>query len=1042
MTLLFFVFISFFKAEKEDIQTPKVYPLSISTRMMNIIGNPICDQVTSDSYRYNFDDPSDYDQLCWSNNGNATFSYTFKGVQFLIYGKQRQFGKFNLLLDDEDLGEIIENSSNKNVTDLLYTSRVYKYGYHTIRAIGQKDQYFEIFKFAFWPEFEVKRLNISGIYNAARCANKPNETCEINDNIGTVTYEIKTSKIWIYGTIDPTYGILHIKLNNNIYLIETNGPHEDCKLLFESEKMNFTYNILSFIPEQKQSVSLCCIYYLNDQYNHADFNSQISPENEILVSLLTPSIYENISYIHLILIRLALSIVLLSVFVINIKKKFQQENTFIIVILGDSATKLFNSKNENNVKKYGNYCFSSYALLIKRLAIKYLGIKKEHILIFGKGEIGDYNITPIIPKKRIFVQLTVDEIYETKPLDFEFDFMPFQYTENILYLINSFFQSSHCKEPNIILYMYDHGDEKSFGDLKFLELYLGLLEIPHSSLHIYNESCKSKSMIIKIRNYFAITQVVNSFTPKITQDELFYIVSIAFHMYDRGNYVQLDAMISLDNRYFNFLSTEAGYDSFRHILSYLHDEISKDQLYNKFISEFSKKDTDLLVLFVDYYEKQYSIPYKYDVIHSIFEKGIRVIQEILRKFGITNAELWKIINDLKINKPNFAEKLYKMHPNHFIITSSHENGFSPTFGTMRINENRKFIAGSPAMSAYIIESLMNRSIGENSVGDIEKRVYGNYNGLIMEYATQSIRFATKKWIRLNINYWKTFSNSKTKILLKQNIKMNTSIKDIMESVGFRLTMKCNIQFDEKNKCITQKIQPIFPSIKAPNVIGIRLADLNEEHDYSEGFNEDDGYYSDYSSEGNSCHLNILSNTEEDFPKEKTDNVKLSNNTPSFISYDKVLPQSYINEVIREVKMKKSISYPLRVILIFKHELNKLINDDKFIKKYESAKSNELILCEIENLLYDWIKHFCPTYVFEEELVKFIQYYCNFVSQYRIPKDDAHDIFYNYMNIADQVASQLSNNDKKAAYNVKRLKYDSQKDFENNERDNKNCKICW
>lgn len=83
-------------------------------------------------------------------------------------------------------------------------------------------------------------------------------------------------------------------------------------------------------------------------------------------------------------------------------------------------------------------------------------------------------------------------------------------------------------------------------------------------------------------------------------------------------------------------------------------------------------------------------------------------------------------------------------------------------------------------------------------------------------------------------------------------------------------------------------------------------------------------------------------------------------------------------------------------------------------------------------MYDWIKHFCPTYIYEEELGNFIQYYANFVSQYRIPKDDAHDIFYNYMNVSDQVASQLSHKDNKAAYNNKRLKFDSQKDIKNYE----------
>lgn len=984
MTLLFFILISFTQLRKEEIQTPKAQPLLVSTRMMNISGSTFCDQVFSDTQRDNFNDPSLHDLLCWSNNGNATFSYTFKGVQFLIYGKQRQFGKFNLLLDGEDLGEIIEASSNKNVTDLLYTSRVYKYGYHTITAEGQKGQYFEIFKFAFWPDFKVKRLNITNLCTSV----KYTEIGERYECIARLTFKIKTSKIWIYGTIDPNYGILRIQLNTHNYLIETNGPREDCKLLFESEKMNFTYNTLSFILEHEQFVSVCCIYYIYDQLIPKDFNSSVSSNNGKLVALMTSSIFENT---HIILIKLIIFIVTIAILVINIKKLLLQENTFIIVINGDNTSKLF----------------SSYALLIKRLAIKYLGIEKDHILIFEKG--GDNNSTPIIPEKRVFIQLTENEVYETKPLDFEFDFIPFHYTNNILYSIHSFFQRSNCKEPNIILYMYDNAFETSFG-LNFLELYLGLMEVPHSSLFVYNDGYKNNSMITKIKNYFVITQVIDSFTPKIKQDELFYIASIASHLYPSGNFAQLDKIYSLDNRYFNYISKNGSYDSFGYILSYLKGESSKDQVHNKFIYEFSKKDTDLLILFVDFYEKQYSIPYKYDTIHSIFEKGIRVIQEILIKLNITNAEFWKIICELKSDIPNFAERIYKVHKNHFIINCSHENIYSQSFLTRQKNENKKFIADSPVMSAYIIESLMNRSIGKNSVNDIKKRVYRNHNGFIIGYSTQSIQF--KKWVGINIDYWKTDSNFETKNLLNQNINMKTSVKDIMELVDFKLAMKCDVQFDEKNGC---------PNIKTQNSIGIRLVDLNQEYAYGESFNEMDDYYDSLPSDING-DSNTLNNLEEAIP----------NYSQNFPSYDMIIPQSYINEVIHEINMKERISYPLRVIIIFKHELNKLINNEKFIKKYASAKSNELIICEVENLMYDWIKHFCPTYIFEEELGNFIQYYVNFVSQYRIPKDDAHDIFYNYMNVADQVASQLSHNDNKAAYNNKRLKFDSQKDIKNYE----------
>ena len=199
---------------------------------------------------------------------------------------------------------------------------------------------------------------------------------------------------------------------------------------------------------------------------------------------------------------------------IFVTRNSDQDNTFVFVILGDQAKKHSQSFNKKNVTTYGNYCFSSLAILIKRLAIKHLGISKKHVGIFGKGQNKDFDISSFVQKNIIVSQLTIDEIYETKTSQSELNFIIFQNVEELIELIRSFIHKTGCLEPNIILFMYDHGDENSFGNLKFLELYFGLLSIPHSSLHIYNESCKSNSMILKIQNYYKITEVINSFTQK------------------------------------------------------------------------------------------------------------------------------------------------------------------------------------------------------------------------------------------------------------------------------------------------------------------------------------------------------------------------------------------------------------------------------------------------------------------------------------------------------------------------------------------------
>lgn len=120
MILLHFFLISLCRSAKEGpAQTPAAYPLSVST--MNIIGNIKCDSLSPNFPQDNFE------KECWSDNGNATFSYTFKGIQFLIYGRHNKAGKFNLFVDNEDLGEIIERKSDDKTIALLYISDIYNY---------------------------------------------------------------------------------------------------------------------------------------------------------------------------------------------------------------------------------------------------------------------------------------------------------------------------------------------------------------------------------------------------------------------------------------------------------------------------------------------------------------------------------------------------------------------------------------------------------------------------------------------------------------------------------------------------------------------------------------------------------------------------------------------------------------------------------------------------------------------------------------------------------------------------------------------------
>ena len=178
-----------------------------------------------------------------------------------------------------------------------------------------------------------------------------------------------------------------------------------------------------------------------------------------------------------------------------------------------------------------------------------------------------------------------------------------------------------------------------------------------------------------------------------------------------------------------------------------------------------------LIKIINCYNSEYFIrPQNYKDVHKIFEKGIKVVKKILSKLKCSNAEFIKILDSFRDNVSNIDYIKFKTHNNHSIITSSYQTGFSPTFATIRVNKYLKIVAGSPAMGAYVIETLMKRSLGKNSINGIKKLVYGDYKDLIMEYATQCNIRGKKKWIRSYINYWESNSFSKKKNAFKSRYK--------------------------------------------------------------------------------------------------------------------------------------------------------------------------------------------------------------------------------------------------------------------------------
>lgn len=112
----------------------------------------------------------------------------------------------------------------------------------------------------------------------------------------------------------------------------------------------------------------------------------------------------------------------------------------------------------------------------------------------------------------------------------------------------------------------------------------------------------------------------------------------------------------------------------------------------------------------------------------------------------------------------------------------------------------------------------------------------------------------------------------------------------------------------------------------------------------------------------------------------------------------IIPQNYIEEVIQEVKDSDWMIFPVTVIKVFEHEINKLAQDEIFIKKYSFNSQNHrrninMTLGNTEDLLCNWIRYFFPVYIIEQKLNDFIKFFYEFIRKYQIPEKDAHDIFY-------------------------------------------------
>ena len=624
----------------------------------------------------------------------------------------------------------------------------------------------------------------------------------------------------------------------------------------------------------------------------------------------------------------------------------------------------------------------------------------------------------------VTVQLTLNEIYHIKVPSSEFEFTLFSDIDDLFYQMEGFLREFKIQDSNkdIIIFMYDHCDEDSFCGFNYLTFYLGFLQnIPHSSLYIVNESYKSKSMILNIKRYYTITEIINSGTSFYA---LFFAAKVANDIFTKGGHNECDELISLEIDYYKYFTNETAPPyTFHAIREYLLSKKENKEIISKFKSSFAHK-ADLFFKIIEIYHKQFSnIPSNYEKFHSIFQKSINAVKKALKEFNCSNNDLLIILIDLTKNGLGFPSMIFEKHKNHFIITNSNDRGSYPSFGTINArdidNIPCKIIPGSPVMASFIIEALMINPPSNQSesrininVKNIEELVYGKDEKLIMEYAMQCpqnryLEGESKKklWIRLNISYWASDNILEKECFLKADISNKLHyIPIIMKKIGFSLASSCKIQFSQNGYCTTKKMQPYLTNQKS-NVIGVRLV-IRDQGLYK--YDEDHFTEVEYYSDGQS--IVQTSNGDDIIPNPSLNIIEND--------YDLQLDQSHVDKIKKKIEKLDEMCFQEGIFKVFQAELNEIIKCQGLQQK-SSQKDQNPFPIYIRSDFNEWTGHFLDTYLIETKKDELFLLFNEFTNKYQLSYIDIKNIFCHCMNVADQIITPLIY--KKTAFFVTRLK---------------------
>lgn len=703
-----------------------------------------------------------------------------------------------------------------------------------------------------------------------------------------------------------------------------------------------------------------------------------------------------------------------------------KENTFIFIILGCSAIKEQNSGFKKDIK-YINYSLVSDAILIKRLGINHLKIDPNHIIIFAHGKENDFNIKSIT--NEIIIQLTINDIYKTTVKEEDFDFFFYKETKEIQYIIKSSLEGH--SDAHIILFLDDYKPPFHFAESPFFDFYLFFLNIQHSSLHILNDSCYSGQTIELLECYYKISESLRLTNDKMSTKDLQFISFIASELQPNKKIEDLRYIFSFIENFYrldqdekkdlkNMIGTIYNTIELKHEELFINDlniRLNDITFSNSVNDRCIVKNIDFLTKiglstlhdlsdfykFIFYFEKTYNIQKDFKLIYATINNIIHPAVVAQNALNCNNSKFYEIIKILSKQNNDFLNYLYERHPDHYLITSSHKEGLSPTFGTRRITLDKKVIGGSPAMSAFIIAVMIFPNENGININQIKSIAYET-NDSYYEYAIQS-SIGVKEWHRLFFSEWKS-SDHANESFIKLNDVNEKTIEEVMNSVGFKLSSRFSnddfetpINLDSNEKQFgTQTsekygfiIQPMNKRKKRCRCRMIKKNQITSFDGYTKVEKEIDPYYSDDSE--------IKTDVNEKC------NIKSSSFILATVSCDERIDINDIN-YFKENIYKHHRGFATDFAFIFRYELQQLTKDLEY--PFNPEDPCNLNISEAKSYLdiIDWMSHFLSPWYLNFELNIIVGQVDAYIFKYKIPFDMIEDLFKRSFNVADQIVTPI------------------------------------